>query len=366
MLASQKDFLFLFGWDDFFENHYTNLFNNSLIPAKVICEEKNLYRIQIDLQTTTWASINGKMYFNAKNRSDFPAVGDWVLIEPPCDSDRAIIQSILPRKGVVQRKEIGSSTDIQILATNIDYMFIASSADHDLSAHRIERYLTIAYESGTIPVILITKTDCATIDIHILLDELKERFPHVNIHTLSKDNFTEAEFFKNYLKSGITSVVVGSSGVGKSTLVNFFIGDDKIKTQEVRTSDSKGRHTTTSRNLYRSHFGGLVIDTPGMRELQLLDHQDGLETQFSDIEDTILRCRFSDCRHETEPGCAIREALDNEDISESKWKNYKKLEAEIRHGLRKQDKVLHSEDKKAWKKKVMEGRERGISKRRPR
>lgn len=353
MLNSDKEFLFVLGWDDFFESHAANFASELLIPARVICEERNLYRVQSGLEKTTWSSVSGRLHFTAKSRADLPAVGDWVLIKPNT-GDKAVIHHILPRKSVLSRKQSGSSSSMQILATNVDYVFIATSANHDLNLQRIERYMTIAYQSGSEPIILLTKADICSTEISNLTAEVQERFPNVKVYALSKNYFSEAQFFQDYLKPGATSVVVGSSGVGKSTLINFVIGKDQIKTQDIRQSDSKGRHTTTARSLYISKWKGLIIDTPGMRELQLLEHEDGVKSQFADIEEITSECRFKDCQHDTEPDCAIKEALNNNLLSEKRWRNYQKLEAEVRHGLLRQDKMLRSEERKVWKKRSIE------------
>jgi len=362
MLNSEKEFLFLFGWDDFFESQISNLVSSSLFPARVICEERNLYRLQAGLNQIFWASVRGKLQLNAATRAHYPAVGDWVLVDLPSQSDRGIIHQVLQRKTIIHRKQIGSSADMQILSTNVDYAFITSSVNSDLNYRRIERYLAVAQEAGVTPVILLTKTDICNENLGDVIADVQRQFPGVQTHALSKDDFESAKFLGDYLRKGSTSVFIGSSGVGKSTLVNFLIQEEQIKTQDVRESDGKGRHTTTSRNLYVSHYGGLIIDTPGMRELQLFDHAEGVRTQFSDIEELIQSCRFSDCRHQTEPGCAIKAALDADSLSEDRWKSYQKLEAEVRHGMRKQDKVLAAEDRKIWKKRSIEARNKGRSK----
>jgi ribosome biogenesis GTPase len=283
------------------------------------------------------------------------------MMELPDQSDRGVIHQICPRKSIIQRKQVGSSADMQILSTNVDYVFVTTSINEDLNYRRIERYLAVAWESGSVPVILLTKADICPEKILDLVSDVQREFPGVPVHTLSKNDFARADFLAEYLKKGKTSVFIGSSGVGKSTLVNFLIGHEQIKTQDVRESDGKGRHTTTSRSLYVNCYGGLIIDTPGMRELQLSDHAEGVRTQFSDIEDIIKKCRYSDCQHQTEPDCAIKEALFDESISEVRWKSYQKLEAEVRHGMRKQDKALTAEDRKIWKKMSISARNKGRS-----
>lgn len=360
MSFSEKEFLYQMGWDDFFESHASALNLDGLFPARVICEERNLYRVQAGPGMIFWAAVSGKMQYESITRSDFPAVGDWVLAEHSKGADRGIIHQVLPRKTKIFRKQVGSSADIQILSTNVDTIFITTSVNEDLNFRRIERYLAVAWESGSQPVILLTKADLCE-DIHEVASEVESNFPGVFVHALSQEAFTDAHFLAEYLKVGTTSVFIGSSGVGKSTLVNFLIGANDgsvIKTQGIREDDGKGRHTTTNRHLYESIFGGLVIDTPGMRELQLSDHAEGLSTQFADIEQFAKRCRFSDCRHDTEPGCAIKQALETEELSEARWHSYQKLEAEIRFGLRKQSKAVASEERKAWKRIKADVRER--------
>lgn len=187
------------------------------------------------------------------------------MVELPNQSDRGIIHQVFERKSIIHRKQVGSSADIQILATNVDYAFITTSVSSDLNCRRIERYLAVARDAGVTPIVLLTKTDICSNDISEIVAIVEHELPGVVVHTLSKDEFERAEFLTSYLRKGTTSVFIGSSGVGKSTLVNFLIGDEQIKTQDVREGDGKGRHTTTSRNLYLSRFGGLIMDTPGMR-----------------------------------------------------------------------------------------------------
>lgn len=320
------------------------------IPSRVICEERGLYKVQWGKDATCWAAISGKMKHQAKMRKDYPAVGDWVLIETLEDADKAIIHQICPRKTTIYRKQIGESSDGQILSTNVDYTFIVTSLNEDLNERRIERYLAIALDSDTAPVILLTKSDLYPEETAEFVSDLKELFPGIPVHPLSKDSFEEADFFEEYLETGKTAVIIGSSGVGKSTLVNFLIGREQIKTQEIREKDGRGRHTTTSRNLYVSRFGGLVIDTPGMRELALADHSQGLEAEFNDVVELFGRCRFSDCKHRTEPGCAIKSAIEDGSLEQDRWESYLKLEAEVRAIQLKQEKAQEAQQKRNRKK----------------
>lgn len=370
MFIPEKEFLFLFGWDDFFENQIPSLAiqdseclssKSFLFPARVVCEERNLYRIQAGKNFIFWASVSGKMQFNALSRVDYPAVGDWVLVDHAAYSDRGIIHHVLKRKTIIHRRQVGPNPDMQILSTNVDYTFITTSVNFDLNFRRIERYLAVARDAGTTPIILLTKADTCAENLTDVLTEVQREFPDVHVHTLSKENFESAEFLRSYIREGTTSIFIGSSGVGKSTLVNFLIGEEKAETQDIRENDSKGRHTTTSRNLYVSRYGGLIIDTPGMRELQLSDHSEGLSSHFPDVEELISQCRFADCQHETEPSCAIQNALADESLSEERWRSYQKLNAEIRHNLRKQDKGLAAEDRKVWKKMSQNARKKNKS-----
>lgn len=364
MLKTQnKEFLSLYGWNDFFESHLSEVDHENLFLARVICEERELYRLQFNTEQSLWASVRGKIQFEAASRVDFPAVGDWVLVDLPNQSDRGVIHHVLPRKTILQRKQIGSGSDLQILATNVDYVFISSSLNEDLNFRRLERYLVVTWESGCIPVLLLTKADLYQGDLVALLAEIEARFPGVSVHTISNTCFENAKFFEQYLQAGKTAVVLGSSGVGKSTLTNYLIGNGVIRTQDIREHDDKGKHTTTSRSLYSSRYGGLIIDTPGMRMLILSEHSDGAQTQFADIEDLFTRCRFGDCQHNSEPGCAIREALEEGSLSEDRWLSYLKLMAEIRFETRKRDKAAMAEDKKLWKKRGAIGRNNWRAKR---
>ena len=339
MFDNQKEFLLLFGWNDSLNVHQANLEMKHLIPARVIIEEKHLYRVQIGLDQAINASISGQILNQARMRTDYPAVGDWVLISIPENSDRGIIHHIMPRKTILHRKQIGSSQDAQILSTNVDFVFITTSVNDDLNYRRTERYLSIVRESGAQPIILLTKADIAP-DIQKLICEVEIEFPGISVHAICHDEFEKSVYLLDYLKKGTTSVFIGSSGVGKSTLVNFLIGRQEAKTQEIRDDDGKGKHTTTSRHLYVSSYGGLIIDTPGMRELQMSDHDSGVRDQFAQIEELAQKCKFTNCEHQVnQPGCAIQKALLDQTLPAAKWMSFQKLKSEVKQGARIKERV---------------------------
>ncbi|MBC7753098.1 MAG: ribosome small subunit-dependent GTPase A [Moraxellaceae bacterium] len=334
MIYNQKEFLLLFGWNDSLGLHQKNLELNQLIPARVIVEEKHLYRVQVGIDQTMYAAISGPIQNQARKRADYPAVGDWVLISIPENSERGIIHHIMPRKTILHRKQIGSSQDAQILSTNVDTVFITTSVNDDLNYRRTERYLSIVRESGAQPVILLTKADIAS-DIQKIIRDVEIEFPGISVYAICHDEFEKSFFLFDYLKEGSTSVFIGSSGVGKSTLVNYLIGRHEAKTQEIRDDDGKGKHTTTSRHLYVSTCGGLIIDTPGMRELQMSDHADGVRDQFAEIEELAQKCKFTNCEHQVnQPGCAVQKSLLDQTLSATKWMSFQKLKSEVKYRKR--------------------------------
>ena len=275
---------------------------------------------------------------------ELPAVGDWVAARPLPGERKAVIEAVLPRRTAFSRKEAFRRTAEQVVAANVDTVFLVTSFGFDLSPRRLERYLTMAWESGADPVIVVTKLDLALNPAEELLPIEAIAFG-VPVHALSGTTHEGLEALEPYLGRGRTVALLGSSGVGKSTLVNALAGREILRTREIR-SDGRGRHTTTHRELVPLPGGVLLLDTPGMRELQLWQAPDGLAATFSDVEEFAAECRFADCAHETEPGCRIRAALASGELDRERWESYGKLQRELHALALKQDARLRSEARK--------------------
>lgn len=353
--------LTIFGWNEFFETNFESYARNNYSRGRVALEHKNSFRVYTQ-QGDVLAEISGKLRHEAVNRSPLPAVGDWVVIRCP-GHDRAIIDGVLPRKTSFARKIAGSRTEKQIVAANIDTVFLLTSLNQDFSLRRIERYLIIAWESGAKPVIVLSKSD--------LCDRVADQIAQVQaiahgvpIHAISVVTGFGLQDIAQYLKHGQTVALLGSSGVGKSTLINHLAGDAHLKVQTVRAHDDGGRHTTTHRELVLLPTGGLVLDTPGMRELQLWDGDESVHLVFEDIETLAGNCLFSDCRHQDEPQCAVREALVAGTIDAERYESYEKLQKELKYLARRRDKLSEIMEKKKWKKLSRLATERARLKRR--
>ncbi|KUO49087.1 MAG: ribosome biogenesis GTPase RsgA [Desulfitibacter sp. BRH_c19] len=298
-----------------------------LYIGRVISQYKDLYKVATE-NGELRAEISGKFRFDVRTLSDYPAVGDFVMLDRNEDaSGNAIIHHVLTRKSAFIRKAAGTSNDEQIVAANIDTVFICMSLNNDFKLRRVERYLGIAWDSGAVPVIVLTKADLCN-DLDQKLSELETVACGVDVlvtSSMSEDGYLSV---KNYLGSGKTIAFIGSSGVGKSTLINRLIGENALETKEIR-NDDKGRHTTTRREIILLPSGGVVIDTPGMREIGI-DSAD-LSKTFADIDELSTRCKFHNCTHSSEPNCAVQKAIDDGVLSEDRLTSYLKLKKEAKY-----------------------------------
>ena len=340
--------LFKFGYNSFFESHFREYSGDGYVPGRVAVQNKSNYVVYSEHGELT-AEISGKFMFDADAKEDYPAVGDWVVMRPLLDEQKGIIDAVLPRRTAFSRKEAGGKTEKQVLASNIDIVFIMTSLNHDFNLRRVERYLVLANESEINPVIVLSKSDLCE-DVQDKVNEVKGVAKSVSVHAISSVMHEGIDLLKPYFTEGSTIAVLGSSGVGKSTFINVLLGSDELKTTEVSAYKDKGHHATTRRELILIPGGGLIIDTPGMRELQLWEGEGGLENLFDDIEELASQCKFSDCMHKSEPGCAIRRAIKKGDLDEDRYKSYLKMAREIKYFEFRKDHLASIQEKKKWKK----------------
>ncbi len=336
------------GWDHFFASQCFD--EPELIPARVFRQDVNQYHLY-SAEGDLLGQLPGKFRMEARSKAEFPAVGDWVLTRriQGDEPHKVTIERLLERKSKFSRKEAGEIVDEQIIAANIDTAFIVSGLDDDFNPNRIERYLLLSWDSGAMPVILLNKADVCD-DVEARVEELESIAMGTPILVLSAADGTGIEALAPYFGPGQTCALMGSSGVGKSTIINSLIGYEHFETGAVREGDSKGRHTTTFRELVPLPSGGIVIDTPGMREIQVWADESSLGKSFSDIEELALQCKFSDCKHETEPGCAIRRAIGDGSLDEERLERYEKLLRELQHLEERQDAAARAEKKLERKK----------------
>jgi ribosome biogenesis GTPase / thiamine phosphate phosphatase len=318
------------GYNDKLEKFRIDNNLNGFETGRVIAEHKERYKVRTAAGEFE-AEIIGNMRFTAKNREDFPAVGDWVALST-YDADFAIIHKILPRFSLIKRQAAGQSGEIQVIAANIDYAFIIQAVDRDFNINRLERYLTICNSSKVSPIILLSKTDLISQhQISELLENIKSRIKNVPVIAVSNQTQNGYEAINALIEKGKTYCMLGSSGVGKSTLLNNLSGKTIMRTDTISQSTDKGRHVTSHRELILLENGGILIDNPGMREVGIADSTSGLEITFDKIVNLSQKCKFKDCTHTSEAGCSVLEAVENGEIDKNSYDNYLKLEREKAH-----------------------------------
>lgn len=327
------------GWNEYFKEQFNSYENKGYIPARVIMQQKNSYMLKSECDIFD-GKLSGRFVYNAKLNKDFPAVGDWVAIKR-IDDKTAMIHALLERKNCFSRKMpisggrkikngviVGGSIEEQVVAANIDTAFIVSGLDDNFNIGRIERYLTLTYNNEVKPVIILNKIDlCENISSYI--ERINNIAVGVPIHCISGIKNIGMDIFNNYISMGKTVVFFGSSGVGKSTITNYLLGEERQKTNAVSDAHGKGRHTTTSKEMFFHNSGAMIIDTPGLRELQLWGNEDVLEETYQDITSIVRMCKFHDCNHQNEPGCAVRKAIEDGVISEERFERYKRQLMEL-------------------------------------
>lgn len=298
--------------------------------GRVISEHKERYIVNTE-KGVFEAEITGNMRYSASSREDFPAVGDWVALTT-YDPDFAVIHKIIPRFSVFSRQAVGQFGEIQIIATNIDFAFIVQAADRDFNINRLERYLTICNSSKVAPIIILTKTDLINEQTKDdIIAGINHRLKNVIVFAISNVTHDGYESLKRVIEKGKTYCMLGSSGVGKSTLINNFSGKSIMKTGSISESTSKGRHVTSHRELIILENGGILIDNPGMREVGIVDTANGLETTFDIIVGLAQNCKYKNCNHTNEVGCAVTEALKNGELDKNAYANYQKMQREKSH-----------------------------------
>jgi ribosome biogenesis GTPase len=315
------------GWDEAWEAAFEPYRADGFKPGRVTIQHRGAYVLATE-DGEVWSELPRRLLREAEHTGLLPAVGDWVAWRPEATGDRAFVEAVLPRRSSFSRKAVFTETREQVVAANVDVVLLVQAVPDDFNVRRLERYLTTAWDSGATPAVVLTKIDLVD-DVEPYVAEVEQVAFGVPVYTISNVTGEGLDDLRAQLVPGRTFALLGSSGIGKSTIVNRLAGEELLATQDVR-QDGRGRHTTSHRELVLLPGGGIVLDTPGMRELQLWSVDDGLERTFADVEEIAAECRFADCAHETEPGCAVRAALASGRLSSERWESYGKLQRELR------------------------------------
>lgn len=335
------------GWDEHFAMQFADYEPDDFVPLRIIRDNRTNYSA-LGENGELICELSGKFRYRAGSKSEYPTVGDWVVASIRKGEDKATIHSLLSRKNTFSRKVPGEVTDEQVVAANIDTVFIVTGLDQNFNLRRIERYLSLAWETGSSPVILLNKSDLCD-DCETRIAEVQSIAFGVDVIALSVKEDSGLEALDEYTKNGCTVAFFGSSGVGKSSIINRLLGNDYMKVNEVSKAGGKGKHTTTHRELLILPGGGMVIDTPGMRELQIWGDEDGFKQAFDDIEQLASMCQFRDCTHTNEPGCMIREALASDSLTSERFNSYLKLKKEYKYLASRQKMKANAIEKAKWK-----------------
>jgi ribosome biogenesis GTPase / thiamine phosphate phosphatase len=327
--------IFHWGWNSYFEAIWRAMDREKAVPARVVAQSRGVWRVAGNFGESA-AEATGKLRLAAEEGADWPAVGDWVAAELQDQGGAAMIREVLPRRSQFVRKMAGKKFAEQVIAANVETALLVSALDGDFNPRRVERYLAQCWESGAKPVIILNKADaCECLEERV--DEIEKVARGVPVCAVSAKTAQGFEELVRYLGRGQTLVLLGSSGVGKSTIVNRLLGRDLQEVEQVRESDSRGRHTTTGRQLFALPGGALLMDTPGLRELQLWDANEGISQTFAEIEAFAARCRFTNCTHGREPGCAVQAAIQTGALDLGRLENWRKVQRELEFLERKND-----------------------------
>jgi ribosome biogenesis GTPase len=332
-----------YGWSDFFKGAFEKIEERGLEPARVLLASGGFFRLARESGESA-GTLSGRFRHRAVDAGDHPTVGDWVAVDPV----GLRIERLLPRRTKLSRKVAGKKTREQVVAANVDFVFATMGLDLDFNPRRLERFLATIWESGAAPVVLLTKLDICS-EIAARMREIEDVAAGVDVLAVSALDGRGMDELQSRLRPGKTSVLVGSSGVGKSTIINRLLGREAQKTLEVRPHDSRGRHATSHRELFVLPRGSLLIDSPGVREIQLFGGEESLGRAFEDVAESARKCRFSDCTHRSEPGCAVLAALSEGTLSEERLESFRALQRELRYLEVRKDALAKSAEKQKWR-----------------